>query len=1209
MRQHRRLEAGRVRRRLRRRAHAPLLARRPPRRARCSSCSPTARDRRRASSARSTTGWSTRSASPARPTVGRADRRALRAPPAVALPRARRQEPARRHAPTPTSTSPSRARSSAASARPASAAPRSARRSCTSLSTTSSWPAHRARSRRRRSATRRRTCSTGRCLASASSSASRRVRSCSSATTTRCTARPATGRITRGQPARRASSATPSAALRHPTIVSGVRADDELAATETFGPLVGVAAFRDWDEAIALANGHGYGLSSAIYTRDPRPPSASASGIGAGMVSVNNSTSGAEAHLPFGGNGRSGNGSRQSGRLGARPVHPLAGAQLGPLRAGCRRRRWTSPTSTPTSASASTAERPPERPADARRRTRLASSVVPRPPLLAPVAAALAAAAAAGGCGGHAAGSGTAAGGAGDAHGAGAAPSPRAVPPRRSRCALVATRRLPAPVQLPALAVGGGEVLAAGGLDAADASVADVVRVAPGRRGASPRSRRRSTTRARPRSAGTLYVSGGGTAGRARPTRSRRSARRARRAPRAASRRRRSDLDGGDGRRRESSSSAATPATAPLRSILAFRPGRAPRGSRALPRPLRYAAVAAVGGRAARRGRDRRRARAQREVLRFDPAHRRARRIGRLPAAARARRRRGARRHVLRARRPRRRARARSGAISAIDPRTRPRARAPAGCPSRSRTSAPRPSAGASWSSGGRDAAGASTTSCWTSRRDEARARRAGRGRGARRLRRRAAARTPPRRQGPARPHDRRPRAPAGDRADACRPRARPHPRAARPPRRLRRRAAPGRLAPAVRARPARASTCPNSRVRHRRRDLPAHRPDRRPLRRRRAAAARHAVVGPAHAVGDQRHGQQRSRRSTRAPAATAGRVPVADPYNLYFTADGRRAIVVAEAHRELDFREPHTMRLRHALRVPQCAGRRPHGLHRRRPPRARLVRVRRAAWSSSTSRRERVRQDDRRCAPGAMPQDVKLSPDGRTFYVADMASNGVWLIDARTLAQAALPAHRRRRARPLPEPRLAAAVRLQPRRGLDLACSRSAPAARSRKWHIPGGGSPDMGGVSADGRVLWLTGRYNAEVYAISTRTGRLLHRIPVGAGPARAVRLAAARPLLDRPHRHPALGRRGPGGPAAARYQRGDVVGGGSRRARTCRSDGSSSATCRASASAKAAPSPATASASTRTRWAMPRSPGWRGPRRRAPPPLQAWSKRSIP
>jgi acyl-CoA reductase-like NAD-dependent aldehyde dehydrogenase len=99
----------------------------------------------------------------------------------------------------------------------------------------------------------------------------------------------------------------------HPTIVSGVRVDDELANTETFGPLVGVASFADWDEAMALANGHGYGLSSAIYTRDARNAFRFREQVTAGMVSVNNSTSGAEAHLPFGGNGRSGNGSRQSG--------------------------------------------------------------------------------------------------------------------------------------------------------------------------------------------------------------------------------------------------------------------------------------------------------------------------------------------------------------------------------------------------------------------------------------------------------------------------------------------------------------------------------------------------------------------------------------------------------------------------------------------------------------------------------------------------------------------------------------------------------------------------------------------------------------------------------------------------------------------------------------------------------------------------------
>src|SRR6266545_2647553 len=99
----------------------------------------------------------------------------------------------------------------------------------------------------------------------------------------------------------------------HPTIVDGVTGDDELYRTETFGPIVGVASCASLEEAVALANGHGYGLSAAIYTRDPAAALRFREGVSAGMVSVNNSTSGAEAHLPFSGNGRSGNGSRQSG--------------------------------------------------------------------------------------------------------------------------------------------------------------------------------------------------------------------------------------------------------------------------------------------------------------------------------------------------------------------------------------------------------------------------------------------------------------------------------------------------------------------------------------------------------------------------------------------------------------------------------------------------------------------------------------------------------------------------------------------------------------------------------------------------------------------------------------------------------------------------------------------------------------------------------
>jgi aldehyde dehydrogenase (NAD+) len=99
----------------------------------------------------------------------------------------------------------------------------------------------------------------------------------------------------------------------HPTIVDGVRAGDELYRTETFGPIVGVATFSAFDEAIALANGHGYGLSAAIYTTSPQHAFRFRERCSAGMISINNSTSGAEAHLPFGGNGKSGNGSRQSG--------------------------------------------------------------------------------------------------------------------------------------------------------------------------------------------------------------------------------------------------------------------------------------------------------------------------------------------------------------------------------------------------------------------------------------------------------------------------------------------------------------------------------------------------------------------------------------------------------------------------------------------------------------------------------------------------------------------------------------------------------------------------------------------------------------------------------------------------------------------------------------------------------------------------------
>jgi len=222
--------------------------------------------------------------------------------------------------------------------------------------------------------------------------------------------------------------------------------------------------------------------------------------------------------------------------------------------------------------------------------------------------------------------------------------------------------------------------------------------------------------------------------------------------------------------------------------------------------------------------------------------------------------------------------------------------------------------------------------------------------------------------------------------------------------------------------------------------------------------------------------------------------IPVSDPYNMYFTPNGRWAIVVAEAHRELDFRDPRTMALHYALATPQCRG----------VDHMDFTAGGRYALASCEFDGSLIVVDVRgervvrkiRLAAGAQPQDVKLSPDGHTFYVADMALGGVWLIDVRTLRVIRF------------ELTGAGAHGLYPSRdGSELYVSNRAEGSISvisfatrrpiAKWRLPGGGSPDMGGVSADGRILWLSGRSDSSVYAISTRTGRLLHRIPVGQGP----------------------------------------------------------------------------------------------------------------
>jgi DNA-binding beta-propeller fold protein YncE len=611
---------------------------------------------------------------------------------------------------------------------------------------------------------------------------------------------------------------------------------------------------------------------------------------------------------------------------------------------------------------------------------------------------------------------------------------------------VVSTRSLPAPVQLPGLTRVGSTVLAAGGLDAADASVADVVRVAPGaprRVGSLPAAVHDVGAAA---VGGRLYVFGGGSA--AGPTD----------AITAVS------ADGQTqpaGRLPVALSDAAAVAdrgtayviggyttTAPLRSVLAFSPGHAPRPVATLPHPLRYAAAATVDGRVLVAGGTDGTA-ARDEILSIDPARHRVRVIGHLPAplAHAAGVAIGGVFYVVGGRGNAGDSQRRG--IWAVDPasgRVRPAGRLPLALSDLAAVSV----GSRILVAGGRDAHGAVHRELLM-----------------------LAPRT----------------IAAGAAFAGLRP--------GRIPLLLNRHDVyaaerPGLLAPWVRGDPPRVYV-PNSK---------SNTVD--VIDQRTARIVDHFAVGalPQHVTpswdlrtlwvtNDAGNSltpiDPRTTRHGRA-------VPVLDPYNLYFTADGRRAIVVAEAHRELDFREPHSMRLLHALKVPQCDG--VDHMDYTADGRFALVSCEFAGRTIVVDlRRERVvKTIDLRA--GAMPQDVKLSPDGRTFYVADMMSGGVWLIDAHRLRKIGF-VRTGRGAHGLYPSRDSRTLYVTNRDEGTISLISFRTRRPYGKWRIPGGGSPDMGGLSADGRVLWLSGRYNGVVYAISTITGRLLHRIAVGSGP----------------------------------------------------------------------------------------------------------------
>ncbi|HEU0231419.1 MAG TPA: YncE family protein [Burkholderiaceae bacterium] len=231
--------------------------------------------------------------------------------------------------------------------------------------------------------------------------------------------------------------------------------------------------------------------------------------------------------------------------------------------------------------------------------------------------------------------------------------------------------------------------------------------------------------------------------------------------------------------------------------------------------------------------------------------------------------------------------------------------------------------------------------------------------------------------------------------------------------------------------------------------------------------------------------------------------IPVEDPYNMYFTPDGKYAIVVAEALARLDFRDAHTMALKVSLKVPGCKGIN----HADFSIDGRYA-IFTCEFDGSVAKIDMVNRKVvgyLRFAKPSMPQDIRISPDGRIFYVADMMANGVHLIDGDTFKEIGFiktgvgthGLYPSRDGTHLYVSNRGSNLVHGPRHGKG---SVSVIDFATRKvvanWPIPGGGSPDMGNVSADGKMLWLSGRFDDVVYAINTTTGAV-KSIPVGMEP----------------------------------------------------------------------------------------------------------------
>lgn len=245
--------------------------------------------------------------------------------------------------------------------------------------------------------------------------------------------------------------------------------------------------------------------------------------------------------------------------------------------------------------------------------------------------------------------------------------------------------------------------------------------------------------------------------------------------------------------------------------------------------------------------------------------------------------------------------------------------------------------------------------------------------------------------------------------------------------------------------------------------------------------------------------------------------IPVDDPYNLYFSPDGKSAIVVAEARARLDFRDPKTLELQYSIQVPACKGIN-HGdfsLDGRyaiftcefQGTVAKIDLVNRTVLGYLKLAMPATRFKDKPTGPNpleteictatkGMPQDIRISPDGKTFYIADMEADGVHLVDGESFkevgfVQVGVASHglypSRDGKRLYIANRGSHKIHGRPKGPGSVSVLDFATNKVIAHWPVPGGGSPDMGNVSNDGKWLWLSGRFDDVVYRFSTETGKV--------------------------------------------------------------------------------------------------------------------------